>query len=197
MTNTLKVQYTPGSVLKTKIHQMLSGLSETADNGQTKVVELGGKRILSGLDRQQLFGGQTGCHMEQDKCFIMEDQDCRVSRAVYQTVCMNCQDNSRQSVYIGTTGRTVHSRQKEHQTAVRQCQTGNPLAKHHQTAHSEDTPRFQTKIVHGGVRFNLDRFLTESLEIESARQKPDINLLNQKSEWGHQPLPRLSVMRDR
>ena len=152
---------------------------------------------MSGLDRQQLFGGQTGCHMEQEKCYIMEDQDCRVSRAVYQTVCMNCQDNSRQSVYIGTTGRTVHSRQKEHQTAVRQHQTGNPLAKHHQTAHSEDTQRFQTKIVHGGVRFNLDRFLTECLEIESARQKPDMNLLNQKSEWGHQPLPRLSVMRDR
>ena len=52
VTNTLKVQYVPGSVLKTKIHQTLSGLSETADNGQTKVVELGGKRILSGLDRQ-------------------------------------------------------------------------------------------------------------------------------------------------
>ena len=171
VTNTIKVQYTPGSALRDSINKTLSNLPETADGGKTKVVELGGKQILAGLDKLQMFGGQTGCHMGQEKCNIADDQDCRVSRAVYETDCLNCLDQTgKRSYYLGTTGRTIHSRQREHQDSVRQKQTSNAMYKHHQTAHRGLAPRFQTNVKHGGIIFNLDILLTESIKIEKCKR---------------------------
>ena len=72
VTNTIKVQYTPGSALRDSINRTLFHLPETADGGKTKVVELGGKQILAGLDKLQMFGGQTGCHMGQEYCNIAD-----------------------------------------------------------------------------------------------------------------------------
>ena len=47
--------------------------------------------------------------------------------------------------------------------------------------------------VSAGIKFNLDRQISEALEIEEARNNPDIQLLNQRSEWGNAGLPRLRV----
>ena len=132
--------------------------------------------------------------MGQEKCNIADDQDCRVSRAVYETDCLNCLDQTgKRLYYLETTGRTIHSRQREHQDSVRQKQTSNAMYKHHQTGHRGLAPRFQTKVKHGRSRYNLDRFLAESIDIENARGDTNVNLLNQKSKLGHLPLPTLSV----
>ena len=47
-----------------------------------------------------------------------------------------------------------------------------------------------------GRKNNHIRFVTEALEIDRARDDPSVNLLNQKSEWGQQTLPRLRITPD-
>ena len=95
--------------------------------------------------------------------------------------------------YGGTTGRTTHVRQSEHKRAILGRNNANVLAKHHAVAHPNQAPNFRTKIVKGGFRWNLERNIFEALEIHKQSNDPNINLLNQKSEWGHQGLVRLRV----
>ena len=61
--NTLKVPYTPSGKLKSLIDAKLKekGL-ETADGCLTKVIELAGRNISSGLKKSQNFGGDVGCY---------------------------------------------------------------------------------------------------------------------------------------
>ena len=40
-----------------------------------------------------------------------------------------------------------------------------------------------TTVVKGGVRFNLDRFITEAIEIETHNFSPGVRVLNSESEW--------------
>ena len=60
-------------------------------------------------------------------------------------------------------------------------------------AHPAQQPEFRTKIIKGGFRWNLERNIFEALEIAQQSRNININLLNQKSEWGHQGLVRLQV----
>ena len=152
--------------------------------------------MASGLKKSQNFGGDSGCHLGS-RCLISEEDDCRVTRGVYKVSCLNCQEDptSKDCLYLGTTARTFHARCKEHQAAI-QSRTRSPknaLAKHQRLSHPNDSPRFVMTKVSAGIRFNLDRQISEALEIEEARNNPDIQLLNQRSEWGNAGLPRLRV----
>ena len=169
------------------------------DLGTTKVVELGGRAITAGLSRAENFGGDVGCSMGSGRhsCTIAPDSNCRVTRAIYRTSCLDCdQDpNSKPHQYVGTTGRTLHSRNLEHQDSVRNKSGKSALSKHQLKCHRDGAPKFQTEIIQGGIQFNLDRFVRESLEIEKLRNDQDVVPLNQRSEWGHKGLPRINVQR--
>ena len=54
--------------------------------------------------------------MGRDICLIDEEDDCRISKSVYNTQCVPSKEDqhAKSSVYIGTTGRTTHARQSEH-----------------------------------------------------------------------------------
>ena len=192
--NTLKVPFTPGGKLKDMIGRKLSarGLT-TADGCLTKVVELAGKSITSGLAKMENFGGDTGCHMGPQKCLIASDADCRINRAIYNIICQNCEGNPSAKVarYVGTTGRTIHARSLEHIQAIESRSTKNPMSKHQQNAHPDHPASFRTEILAGGIRFNLDRFISEALHIENARRDVSTDILNQRSEWGQAGLPRM------
>ena len=45
----------------------------------------------------------------------------------------------------------------------------------------------------GGIYFNIERQIHESIEIEEASLNDNVNLLNQRSEWGNRGLVRLVV----
>ena len=85
--NTLKVVHTPNSTLKQLLQNKLGGVETLADGGPTKVIEMGGNLITSGLNGFENFGGQGSCHMG-DACFMDKEEDCRTSRSVY---CIECQ----------------------------------------------------------------------------------------------------------
>ena len=120
-TNTLKTHYTPGGRLRDKLDKCINA-TNNADGGLTKIVELAGKPVLAGLKKTVNFGGNVGCQMGTGTkiCIIDEDENCRISKSVYGINCNPCKinPNTQQSVYIGTTARTTHSRQVEHRRAI-------------------------------------------------------------------------------
>ena len=96
-------------------------------------------------------------------------------------------------VYIGTSGHSTHKRNLEHLDDLRRGSMKSAITKHHQQKHRGEDPEFVTTVVKGGVRFNLDRFITEAIEIKTHNFTPGVRVLNSRSEWGHRGLPRLVV----
>ena len=194
--NTLKIQATPSNTLSRNVHKALQMKGELADGGKTKVIEMGGQLITSGLSKTENFGGQGSCHLGRP-CNTEEDTDCRISRSVYLSECQVCKTSheQRQSVYVGTTGCCTHRRQRQHMQQIASKSTSNALSKHHWEEHQNMDPEFSTSILKGGFRFNLDRQICESIYIEQMNQDPEINLLNQRSEWGNHGIPRLQIRR--
>ena len=190
--NTLKVIPTPNSGLRNAISKKLDSVETLADGGPTRVIELGGDLISKGLGGAENFGGKGSCFMGT-QCITDEDHDCRSSRAVYSISCEHCQSLNppKKSLYIGTTGRCVHSRMSEHQKAVQSGQRKNALVKHQESKHSNQTPSFRAKVLKAGIRFNTDRFVLEALHIRNTNDDHNIELLNQKGEWGHGGIVRL------
>ena len=77
---------------------------------------------------------------------------------------------------------------------MRSKSTSNALAKHI-ALHHEDSNQvvFVSEIVQGGIKYNLERFIFEAIEIEDARNDPQIITMNSRSEWGGRGLPRIQV----
>ena len=80
--STIKVTATPGERLKGEIDQTLRSRGTFATGGMTKVVELGGKPIFSGLSKSQNFGGQGSRFLGPPKCNVTEDHDSRLTRCI-------------------------------------------------------------------------------------------------------------------
>ena len=159
--NTLKVTATPNGGLRNALAKTLDSMEVLADKGKTKVVEMGGNLITMGLAKSEKFSGDGSCHMGQKQCNVDPEMDCRVSQAVYRAECNNCREDPEvytESVYVGTTGCTVHKRTLEHMYSV-QRHTQNPQSKHHHSAHPNKEPNFVTKIVKSGIKFNPERFI--------------------------------------
>ena len=113
-----------------------------ADKGKTKVLEMGGYPITMGLAKNDNFGGKGSCHMGPVPCNTDQEQDCRASRAVYRAECIRCleEDKEKPGVYIGTTGRSIHSRTIEHMKSATNRHSNNPQGRHHWNEHPMKTP---------------------------------------------------------
>ena len=159
------------------------------------MIELGGNLIGMGMGGTQNFGGPGSCFMGAESCLMDPEHDCRSARTIYSIGCLNCleEDPPINAQYLGTSGRTSHSRMVEHKAALRNNSTRSSLVKHQNLKHPGQNPRLQARNVKSGVRFNTDRFLHEALAIQDANDNPDVLLLNQKGEWGQAVIPRLRV----
>ena len=127
------------------------------------------------------------------ECNTDKDHDCRSARVVYKAVCINCETAGQETQYIGTSGRSLHSRTVEHMALINSRSNGNAQSRHNWDAHPNLNPNFRRQLIRGGIHFNVERFIHESLEIEDARSNNDIQLLNQRSEWGQRGLVRLAA----
>ena len=116
--NTLKVQCTPSSSLVNALKKTL-GEEIRAEGGTTKIVEMGGDLITSGLSGTVMPTGQQRCFF-REKCITDPESDCMTSRTVYTVDCQNCRDDpTRKShQYFGTSGHSMHKRQSEHAKAI-------------------------------------------------------------------------------
>ena len=108
--NTLKVHCTPESGLLTTMRSAL-GDKICTEGGVTKLVELGGKKITSGLSGSMKFIADKGC-VFVPKCNVDPESDCRVVRTVYEIDCQNCledQNSGQTAKYVGTSGRLMQT----------------------------------------------------------------------------------------
>ena len=130
--NTFKVPATPHSRLAKGVQAALHQVQDMADKGRTKVLEMGGYPITMGLAKNDNFGGKGSCHMGPVPCNTDQEQDCRASRAVYRAECMRCleEDKEKPGVYIGTNGRTLHSRTLEHMKCATNRHSNNPQGRY-------------------------------------------------------------------
>ena len=171
-----------------------AGQSGGPDNGHTKFVEMGGVPISLLFPMKEFLTGSKGCQYAP-KCYISENQDCRVTRGIYRIICKTCETrDGKKFVYVGTSGFSIHKRMLEHIQCVRSLQVKNALAKHVTLYHTHDDAEFVTEIIQGNIKYNLERFIFEAIEIEGIRSNPDIYTMNSRSEWGGKGLPRIQIV---
>ena len=193
ITQILKVPCTPGSKLVQK-YRDVCGQSRGPDGGRTKYVEMGGTPISLLFPNKDNFGGNSGCHF-RTKCYIDESQDCRISKAVYRIECKTCENRGGPPyIYIGTTGFTMHKRNLEHAQNVKSKSTSNALAKHMALHHAQDEANLVTTCLAGGIKFNLNRFILEAIEIEEVKTTPGVHIMNSRSDGGGRGLPRINII---
>ena len=73
----------------------------------------------------------------------------------------------------------------------------NALFKHQRLKHQgQPEAVFEAETIQNGIRYNLERFVAESLHIENAKNDPHIELMNQKGEWGHGGIRRVQFTND-
>ena len=53
-----------------------------------------------------------------------------------------------------------------------------------------------TEVIKGNIKYNLERFIYEAVEIEAIRNDPDIHTMNSRSEWGGKGLPRVQIVQN-
>ena len=98
------------------------------------------------------------------------------------------------SVYIGQTGRSLHSRITEHMAGLRKMEKTCPLTKHVNLSHGgvKEEANFQSKILHG-ARTNLRRLVLEGEQIQEHLEE---GILNSKSEFRGTKVIRLVVNKE-
>ena len=198
----VNIPITPGAQLATKVKDRIRNCVGP-DGGKTRTLEKGGVSILNLLSKPDPFK-KVGCRWNES-CNLKENQDCMKSGVVYKIECTKCkededdnneddrgveddpnEDNRQQRrrhprIYMGQTGRSIHSRIQEHQAGVRNDIKNCPLKKHVDLCHNgdRDQAKFETGILHG-ARTNLSRLILEGEEIQA---HSDQGLLNSKSEF--------------
>ena len=108
---------------------------------------------------------------------------CRNECVTYRIECSSCD-----SVYIGESARNAYSRGIEHTAALQNKDKDSVLYRHLQDKHSEDenTPTFKMSVI-DAHRSALNRQISEAVHISNT---PDDDLINRRSEWGHQKIVR-------
>ena len=110
----------------------------------------------------------------------------------YAITCKACEANNTQAVYHGESGFNGVHRLGEHETAIKNRDTKNALAKHlalHHTDKVGDPDVFDYKVL-GTFRKCLEREVSEGIALTFS--KADI-IMNQKSEH-HQPAVHRTLM---
>ena len=187
------------------------------DKGKTLVIERGGKPVFSGLEERDQFKIE-GCRYGMG-CLAGEGVNCSEVNTCYRITCTMCKEGGNEvervvpagvrqarwvggrripgggktRVYIGQSGRTLHSRSLEHQAGLRRGDQKSALHKHIMTEHREgDRPSFVMEVL-SRHRTNLSRMISEGIAIEKVRSESPEGLLNSRAEWGRTKLIRQSA----
>ena len=91
----------------------------------------------------------------------------------------------------------------EHMKAVSSSKpnVSNAIAKHRSKFHSQLDPgqlslQLQPRLISSNVKFNLNRYIQESVQINKNNLDDQVYVMNQKSEWNNHGVTRLTVVRE-
>ena len=186
----LFVEATPGGELAKQLRKREAELNNK-NEWRIKIVETGGVKIKSKLQKNYPFLEEK-C---KGKCFPCEsmkegeESKCMKNNIGYSIPCITCEKRGIVRVYEGESSRNAKIRGEEHLRGLKNCKEGNPLFKHKQNYHPDETAEFKME-VKGKFKDPLTRLANEGVRIKN--RKPE-ELLNSKSEF-HQPsIVRLQV----
>ena len=152
-----------------------------------KIVERLGPTIRVRLSNPNPWSGShCGCQ-GCPPCSSKEGR-CKKKNCLYTIECLTCVSQGRRSVYHGETHRTLFDRSQEHWDGLRRRTEDSVLSRHWEECHrdTETAPQFSIKLVKTCVS-STERQIRESLMIDE--EEPS-SLINNKSEWGQNPVPR-------
>ena len=107
----------------------------------------------------------------------------------YSIMCLHCLEAGNTAKYWGESHRTWWDRSREHLNDLKSNNTDYAIAKHMPNCHQGMEPRFQFK-ADRSWKSALERQLGEALLIDNTPQE---HLMNGKSEWGLNPIPRVKI----
>ena len=186
----LFVPHTPGGQLKKRLQEVEDNALATRKAGRIKMVERGGDTILSKIGNpapwKSMNCGRPGC-----KPCTTKEGSCRELNVTYKITCIPCKEAGKPKAYIGETHRAFGDRTAEHSKALEDKDRKNALVKHWLEDHSgeEAAPQYSWEIVKKH-KTSLERQIWEALHISNTREDA---LLNSKTEWGQNPIPRTVV----
>ena len=156
--------------------------------GRIRVVERMGKKLIDSLGNKAPWRaehcGRTNCQ----PC-VTKPGSCRTRNLTYSITCLHCQEAGNTAKYWGESNRTWWDRSREHWNARKSNNTDYAIAKHMSNCHQGMEPRFQFK-ADRSWKSALERQLGEALLIDNTPQE---HLMNGKSEWGLNPIPRVKI----
>ena len=183
------VPATPGSELRNSIQEIVT--RKTAEIGMTATVkETGGTKMRDSLVRLDL----TGCTYPQCRACKSDLGGASHTRSGvhYLITCKACEANRTSAIYHGESGFNGVHRLGEHESAIKNKDTRNALAKHLALHHPDrvgDPDVFDYKVLQTFKKC-LEREVSEGVALTFS--KADI-IMNQKSEH-HQPAVHRAVM---
>ena len=183
------------SDLKREVQRREDSLLKGKISGRIKVLEKLGPTIRDTLSNPNPWNGSHCGRLECQPCKTKEGS-CRQKNVLYTISCLTCLQSGHRSVYHGESSRTLYERSWEHWDGLRQKTEESVLSRHWREHHSdqETEPEFSVKLV-GKCRTSTERQIKESLLIDKEDPK---SLINNKSEWGQNPVPRQATeFRDR
>ena len=194
-TTTMFVPSTQGG----RLTQMLEEVEETLSlevGWKPKIIEQSGLPLMNVFRSKMPI--KAGCPMSLE-CKICDGDaiKCSVKGAVYQAVCLECEESRREEdlgmnevrnspKYIGETSRPLRMRAREHYTKLNDLKTDSFMATHWVQEHglSMIPPRFKFTVIKSfGDSFS--RQISEALHIEKE------GTLNKRAEYGSNHLHRL------
>ena len=183
----LYVPHTRGSILKKEVQKREDSLLKGRLSGRIKVMERLGPTMRNLLANPNPWKGKHCGRQGCPPCATKEGS-CRHSNIVYTISCVTCAVEGRRRVYHGESHRTLYERTVEHWEGLRDQTEDSVLWRHWREEHSdrETAPDYSVKVAEK-CRSSTERQIKESLIIES---EESTNLINNKSEWGQNPVPR-------
>ena len=110
----------------------------------------------------------------------------------YTIKCRTCQEKGINSVYHGETSRTLYTRLTEHAKGLKEKHQENPLYKHVQTSHENESVKFDY-VPHKFFSDPLTRQIDEGIRINVDLVGPT-NVMNSKSEFKQGVVPRVETV---
>ena len=190
VTTVLFVPQTPGGILAERLRQAEKQLGGLIGD-KIKMVERGGVTMRRTFHQSNPWAGAKCGRSDCLPCNTGDVTECTKRNILYETSCLQCKAEGKESVYVGESSRSSYERGKEHSEDYQNQTEDSHMEKHAMTSHNqEERPSFAMKVVK--VHFSaLSRQIHESVRIR--RRAIGSTILNSKSEYNRCRLPRLVV----
>ena len=187
------IAYTPNGELRKRLQREEDGLAKTLGTRRVKFVERGGKSLQSLLCNSNPWA-KKHCGSVCPICDSGDLGKCRSESVVYEIRCSLCEKRGKRKVYLGETGKSGWERGEQHWRGWRKKEKNSCLWKHNINDHDgklgEEEEGCKMKIL-SKPRRALQRQVEEAIRILEEEPRA---LMNSKSGYGNNKIPRISVM---